>query len=169
MHGQGKPSQSSQPGQSRPDAISNRNRTKQIYNRNLFLKVVILIGSRLAFSRCAYLKMHGQGKPAHRRQPEQDRAGLDLGVELFIILRKWSTAFPQYTIILDMNRDRLIGAGMIKSLLGARKYSDYDLYCKTVYLLKKLKFSFRVIISKVLLFHYVNVWIWIISTFSTSS
>ena len=66
MHGQGKPSQ---PEPSRPGAISNRNRAKQIYNRNLLLKIVRPIGSRLASSRC--VRLGNASEPAKAVRAEQ--------------------------------------------------------------------------------------------------
>ena len=84
--GQGKPSQPSQPRPSRFDAISNRNCAKQVCNLNMFSKVVSLIGSRLAFSRCVYLgnAWPRQGEPPKAARARQGRS------------RFGSQAFPHF-------------------------------------------------------------------------
>ena len=71
MREQGKPSQRSQPGPSRFDVVSNENCANQICNRNLFPKVVSLIGSRIAISTCVYL---GNAWPRQAEPPKAARA-----------------------------------------------------------------------------------------------
>ena len=192
MHGQGKPNQ---PEPSRPGAISNRNRAKQIYNRNLLLKIVRPIGHDLLPPGACVWEMHPsqprQSGPTGRPRflieiaPKQSSiANLaserkftgftsslyrDLGVKLFHILSKWSTATLQYATIPDMILHHLIVPEMMQLLLSLRKYANARSFEETVHLSEKLKYKFDFSASVCQSFSCLNMPIWSILTFSTSS
>ena len=122
------------------------------------------------------------GQPAQAGQPKQISvrnllwgplwAGspyVDLRVKLFHILRKWSTATPQYATILDMILRHSILPEMMQLLLSHRKYAIARLFVRTVHLREKLKYKFGFSASLCQSFLRQNMSIWSIRTFSASS
>ena len=192
MHGQGKPNQ---PEPSRPGATSNGNRAKQIYNRNLLLKIVRPIGHDLLPPGACVWEMHPSqprqsgptGRPRFLMEiapkqisitnllSERKSTGFtsplyrDLGVKLFHILSKWSTATLQYATIPDMILHHSIGPEMLQLLLSPRKYAIARLFVKTVHLSEKLKYKFDFSASLCQSFLCLNMSIRSILAFSASS
>ena len=116
MHGQGKPNQ---PEPSRPGATSNGNRAKQIYNRNLLLKIVRPIGHDLLPPGACVWEMHpsqprqsGPSRPAaisNRNRAKAEfycKSGFRTQIHWIYVVPIWrfgGQAFPHFEQMIHCN------------------------------------------------------------------